>query len=555
MLYDVFLSFKSEDYTLARNVYNFLIGKGIKVFFSKESLPRIGSSEYREAIDNALDSSKHMIVVCSDLSYLDSKWVKHEYTYFSGERIEGRKPGSNIIIITTTELFNKEVKNNNKKRIPHALRQEQIYSIDDFSLEKDLLNYVSPKVPTKPIIIDTEEHLTEKQPEIIIDPDPPVPPKKRSLTLTSLEALKRPIISTAAIALLIILLLLIIVPGIKKAKEKRDGNDLEIIRSSDTDTAEKVDKAKSTFTFGSYPQSRVIDSALLFSLNSQNLNWKSFDYYAGHESFDGSMKSYDIAFYADTTYENNKYRAVRLDEYRPTLTSASRVGKKAGDNTNQYDNGYLVGEVYWFKYEPITWTLVDKKEGLAVTSMIIDAQPYINVLYKGSDERYYNTAGDYANTWETSSLRAWLNNDFYYTAFSSDEMKRIYTSTLKNNYFNGTDYNYNNPDTFDKVFILSYEDWINTDYGFSSSASFTDGTRSATGTDYAKFQNLDVFEIETEEDRKYPQFIGNSYYGIRTMGKSTRNICYTDARGFILNFDYANDTSCGVRPAIRIKVK
>ncbi len=43
--YDVFISYKSEDAAQAREVYEFLQAQGLQVFFSRESLPRLGSDE------------------------------------------------------------------------------------------------------------------------------------------------------------------------------------------------------------------------------------------------------------------------------------------------------------------------------------------------------------------------------------------------------------------------------------------------------------------------------------------------------------------------------
>ena len=88
----------------------------------------------------------------------------------------------------------------------------------------------------------------------------------------------------------------------------------------------------------------------------------------------------------------------------------------------------------------IEWQILDKKENqvLLISKYALDCMPY---------------------TWKKGSLRTWLNNTFYKTAFNSAERKRIISTTI-------TDYN-NSSDTTnafntstDKVFLLSKEELV-----------------------------------------------------------------------------------------------
>ena len=66
------------------------------------------------------------------------------------------------------------------------------------------------------------------------------------------------------------------------------------------------------------------------------------------------------------------------------------------------------------------------------------------------DSKPYNTE-DVSVTWETCTLRTWLNQDFYNTAFSSEEQEMIPTVTVKaekNNIYGPDPGN----DTQDRVF-------------------------------------------------------------------------------------------------------
>lgn len=73
-------------------------------------------------------------------------------------------------------------------------------------------------------------------------------------------------------------------------------------------------------------------------------------------------------------------------------------------------------------------------------------------------------------TWENCSLRAWLNDEFINTAFSDTEKAWISLTSLANpdNPEEGTS---GGNDTADKVFILSLDEAVNTEYGFSGGFS------------------------------------------------------------------------------------
>jgi hypothetical protein len=97
--YDVFISYKSEDALSAQDVYDMLKGQGLRVFFSRESLPRLGSDEYHEQIDLAIEKSRHMVVVTTSGEHALSKWVNYEWRLFLGEKLAGRKAGNLVTVI------------------------------------------------------------------------------------------------------------------------------------------------------------------------------------------------------------------------------------------------------------------------------------------------------------------------------------------------------------------------------------------------------------------------------------------------------------------------
>lgn len=300
-----------------------------------------------------------------------------------------------------------------------------------------------------------------------------------------------------------------------------------------------AEKTGDIIKFGSYPQRRVMDEAIIDGLNSQSLSWKSYNYYSGTGSLSyGNMKPSDYMKYADIVFNGNKYRAVTFSEYRPYCT-----GYTHSDGTYQDDNGYYTGKVYYFKYEPLKWRVLDASTGLVVCDSAIDSQPYNNyILYSGSEYWGDSNKMHYASNWEYSSLRAWLNNDFYNTAFSKMQQDRIKELTRENK--STYDSKYDSNPTSDKITLLSCWDALNTSYGFSSSSDSEDTARQRKGTDYAKCQGLFVDPSSNHS--------GTSWWWLRSAlysGYTTAIDCFGGA-------NYGKDvyaTNNGVVPALNLE--
>ena len=91
--YDVFISFKNldergvptRDAQLANEVYNFLRSKGLSVFISTVTLESLGVSNYKKAIDDALDAASIMVAVGTSTENLNSEWVRYEWDGFDND--------------------------------------------------------------------------------------------------------------------------------------------------------------------------------------------------------------------------------------------------------------------------------------------------------------------------------------------------------------------------------------------------------------------------------------------------------------------------------------
>lgn len=130
--FEVFISKKTADYPLAKKLYDFLVERGISVFLSEKSLPSIGGAEYMKEIDDALESSRHLIVVGSSIDNISSSWVEAEWRLFINEKRSGRKNG-NVVTMVSGNLTPQD--------IPMSLRYYEVMTFNDDSMKK-LLNYL-----------------------------------------------------------------------------------------------------------------------------------------------------------------------------------------------------------------------------------------------------------------------------------------------------------------------------------------------------------------------------------------------------------------------------
>ena len=129
--YDVFICKKSEDVALAEEILHYLEDNNYTCFLSERNLPDIGDSNYYGKIDEALDQSKNMIVVCSDANYLNTPWVRHEWQSFSNEKMSSSDRGNVVTIITS---------NVKREDVPFTLRNLELIQWDSY--KRNLLSYI-----------------------------------------------------------------------------------------------------------------------------------------------------------------------------------------------------------------------------------------------------------------------------------------------------------------------------------------------------------------------------------------------------------------------------
>lgn len=301
------------------------------------------------------------------------------------------------------------------------------------------------------------------------------------------------------------------------------------------DPVEPIEQAY-TFTedgtgilFGSYPQTRVTDEDTVAALNQtaggtpaaeDRGQWQAYEYYIEGERS-------DFMWHIDLTYGEDVYRGVYFTQYRPYYTTI----ESSAEQSYQDENEYNADTVYWFRYEPVLWRILSRGEDrmLVMADIVLDSMEY----YPFRDGQSSS-----ANNYAESSLRAWLNGQFYSTAFSAEEQTNILLSTVDNSApstgFAGNEYAAS--ETNDNVFALSYSEVTNADHGFTD-----DSSRVLSTSDYAKAQGL-------RQD-------GGSRWWLRSPNNTYDFYArYVDGYGFAEYNNYVYWTHIGVVPAINIRL-
>ena len=287
--------------------------------------------------------------------------------------------------------------------------------------------------------------------------------------------------------------------------------------------------------FGEYPQTKVKSKeveliAELNALAPEWDEWTSYNYYINFIE-EGYSERGDEMRYTDITYNGEKYRGVKFTQYRADFIDSSSF------SPNQKDNGYNVDTVYWFKFEPIEWRVLDPETGLVISERILDVQPFNDTHYNWA---YKDSSCEvYASNYEFSSIREWLNDDFYNLAFSTDEQEKILTCKINNKCYytssgiTGYEEFDANP-TEDKIRLFSAGASGNSKYGFSEKSG-----RQAYGTAYAKCQGLYI---------PYGSYDSSSWW-LRSAYNSGSIGCVIDYSG---NFSGCSvQFNEGIRPAFR----
>lgn len=291
--------------------------------------------------------------------------------------------------------------------------------------------------------------------------------------------------------------------------------------------------------FGSYPQSRVTDESLLENLSgyvtvpteNDSNGWTLYDFYVGGEVYKSVVENY-FTWYQDVEYDGAKYRAVYFILYRYVYADYSPDAN--GENSRQYENGYRIETVYWFKYEPIKWKIVKTEAGLStiVAESVLDVGCFYKTSYQNLQDRDGKIV--YANDYAESYIRAFLNGDFYETAFNSLQRSIVQVTAVDNSWHTAEQmHDLAYADTNDNVYLLSYKDI--TEFFADNEA------RKSLGTDYAKVLGINEYQGGSPWWSRSPSYWVNG------------GSCFVASHGATSYTSFVN-AYYGVRPAMTVKI-
>ena len=258
---------------------------------------------------------------------------------------------------------------------------------------------------------------------------------------------------------------------------------------------------------------------------------------------------------------------IRCNKYMLFKTSSGYCGnceaiEKEFNSKMQPGNEVSFGNYYYSNEdtkEPITWLALERKADKAL------------LLSKyGLDVKRYHY--DYIDTtWKDSTIRNWLNNEFFNAAFNSEEKSKIIVSEVSNNYSEGyhgwgpvppmanrgVESTNGGSDTNDKIFLLSYRE--------AYSYFKTDEERIATPTPFSKEKGA-AEPAEAQFVRMFRAMAGagepsddaakmmqGTLWWTRSPGMNQGGVTVIDTKGKIMHSDNDFD-NVTVRPAMWIKI-
>lgn len=184
------------------------------------------------------------------------------------------------------------------------------------------------------------------------------------------------------------------------------------------------------------------------------------------------------------------------------------------------------GEIY--SEEDIEWLVLAKTEhaALLISKYALSCQPY------------YTVNGDV--TWETSSVRKWLNDTFFNKAFSVEEQRMIFTTNVVNddNDQYGTKGGNN---TYDKVFLLSTDE--------ANEYFKSDEDRKCPVTDYVLNQGVFVYGGNKVDGKP------TGPWWLRSPGMDQSHACCANENVSYGGYTVNTKQTVFVRPAMWISVE
>ena len=546
--YDIFICYKESDgrqrtkgSVLAQDIYDVLVDQGgYKVFFSRITLEDKLGEEFEPYIFSALNTAKVMLVVGTSNSNMNSVWVKNEWSRY----LKLMKSDKSKLLIPCyadmdaydlpEEFRNLQAQDMNKigfmqdllrgiKKVVNpsgAASEKMDVSVDVNKLLKRVENFIeennwtSAKEYCERILDSDPDNVQAYLYKLLID--------KR---VTEVKALKncsdsfennvnyQRLIKIADEKLKQELKGYIDHIREKKNRERIAREKAEIIRKQKFE-ADRRKRNKviiiSTIIILSIIVISLVTAALVKVIIPGNKYNKALVL-----KKEGNLDDAEKIFVELGLYKDSRNQLSEISELRRIIELNQPVGESVFYGMYEQDGDESNGK------EPLEWIVIDNSND-EITLLSKNEIEYIRF----SDKSY--------GIWENSSLRKWLNADFYSMAFSESEKNRIENNSLHN----PASGSFINKDTKDKVFVLSSLDVTKYEIELDVLNSRL--------TDYAKKKISDA-KAREQRQQWWLRDVFEASYGVV-------NAYYVDNDGNINEDGYTIDARCGLRPVIRVSL-
>ena len=569
--FDVFICYKetdnqgrrTPDSVLATELYHELTKEGFKVFFSRITLEDKLGTAYEPYIFAALNSSKVMVALGTKAEYFNSVWVKNEWSRYLSLIKNGAKK---TLIPAYRDM--------DPYDLPEEFSHLQAQDMSKLGFMQDLIRgigkilSVEKPTSTETVVInngnasvepllkrafmfleDKDWNSANEYCEKVLDQDPENAMAYLGKLMAELKVSKQEKLADCKEPFTIS-------NNYKKAVRFADSKLAEILtgyishiieRNEQEETKEKyfnavylMESAKSEEDFKrvselfddlkNYKDSNQLKKDCLKKFeelqlkNKQNAEEKRVYL----ENKKKSLMKIVVSLVSITAFcvivvillniliiPNAKYsEAVNLynnKQYANAYDIFSELGdykdaKKYSDeivveNSKELFNSINVGDTFRFgiyQGESLEWRVLEKSNDkiLLLTENLIDCKKY-------------NTE-NISITWESCSLRKWLNNDFINKSFNEIEKGRIIETKIKN--LDNNEYNIDGGnDTIDKIFLLSYNEAEK--YFAKQEDRIAIGTKYANKNNLAHAENGDWWWLRSPgENSKEAMFIYGTVY-------------------------------------------
>lgn len=515
--YDIFICYKETDANgnrtvdseIAQDVYTALTERGYRVFFARISLEDKLGQAYEPYIFAALNSAKIMLVFGTDYEYFNAVWVKNEWSRFLQLIAKGESK-TLIPCYKGVDAYD----------IPKEFAKLQAQDMGKVGAQQDLLRGIEKILPravqTQTVVQqaapasnatvdsllqrafmfleDRDWKSADEYCEKVLDIDPENAKAYLGKLMVELQVSKQ--------------------ENLKYCDEpfSNRSNYQKVIRFADGGLKKQVEEynkvveehyeqRQATFLNKKGSLKRLVVQIgvgcivtllfiLVLNLLSQN-----------EESSEAQPPS-------ETTGLSGALNDIQIGDY---------ITFGVYEQDNDTSNGQ----------EDIEWQVLDIQNGkvLVVSKYALDSKPY-NAEYARPNVTDV--------TWETCSLRTWLNTDFIRMAFSEKEKAMIPTVKVtadKNPVFDTNPGN----DTQDRVFLLSSNE--------ANQYFDSDGARGCQPTDYAVANGVPKY------------YNGNCYWWLRSPGNTKGVIAVVEYNGHnSVGGSSAHLDDYAIRPALWIEL-